>query len=136
MGKGREEVIVECYVVDSSVVAGRILEDEHLRPEFQEVFDKAVNGEVELVSPDLLVYEIGNILKTSILTKRNTLESAERLFELFFDIPISFIETVFVEVLRWSGNKKLTYYDATYAHLAHKTGNKLLTLDKHLIAFS
>jgi len=35
--------------------------DEHLRPEFQEVFDKAVNGEVELVSPDLLVYEIGNI---------------------------------------------------------------------------
>jgi len=41
MDKGREEVIVECYVVDSSVVAGRILEDEHLRPEFQEIFDKA-----------------------------------------------------------------------------------------------
>lgn len=124
---------MECYVVDSSVVAARVLEDEKLRPELQIIFDKAVNGETELISPDLLVYEVGNILKTSILTKRNTLESAERVFELFFDIPISFIETSFVEVLRWSGNKKLTYYDATYLHLAHKTGSKLLSLDKHLI---
>ncbi len=121
------------YVVDSSVVAARVLEDETLRPEWQKLFDDAVCGEVELLSPNILIYEIGNILRSAVLSKRYTLEKAERLFEMFFDISITFVEPVFQEVLTWSNQKNLSFYDASYGHLAYKTGFKLLSLDKQLV---
>lgn len=123
---------MEYYVVDSSVVAAKILEDEVLRPEWQIIFTKAVMGEVELLSPDFLVYEVGNILRTAVLRKRYTLEKAAVLFERFFDISITYIEPEFQEVFLWASKNDLSFYDASYAYLAKKTGHKLLTLDKKL----
>ena len=123
---------MEYYVVDSSVVAAKILEDEVLRPEWQIIFTKAVMGEVELLSPGLLVYEVGNILRTAVLRKRYTLEKATVLFERFFDISVTYIEPEFQEVFLWANDNNLSFYDASYGYLAQKTGYKLLTLDKKL----
>ncbi|WP_443736040.1 type II toxin-antitoxin system VapC family toxin [Treponema sp.] len=87
----------------------------------------------ELLSPECIVFEVGNSL--SKLLKRNLLEipKAQKCFKLFKNMPIKLIEVNFDNALMLSGEEKHYAYDMYYLDCAIRHKVPLLTYDLKLI---
>jgi len=110
------------YVLDTSTVLKWFLKekDTERAVRIKEFF---VNGEVNLIEPDLLLYEFTNALRYQ--EDINELEIGEAL-EGLFDLGISFI-TPKLSLLRMANGLALkndiTVYDAVYLILAKETNS-------------
>lgn len=123
------------FVVDSSFVLNFLLQDE--RKDFtSSLFRQVGDGKVELISVNLLPYEVLNGLKSAVLRKRVLLEVATQLAREFLEIPIETVETDWNKCLQLAFDKNLTVYDAAYLVLAKKYQVKILSLDPHLQPFA
>jgi predicted nucleic acid-binding protein len=80
-----------------------------------------------------LKYEIGNSLKSAVIQKRISFEKARDIFKIFGEMSIEYRDIDKKEVLNLSVKNNLSFYDASYLHLAKKNNAKLLTLDKRLM---
>lgn len=88
---------------------------------------------------DLAGYELGNVVwKECVLKGSTTLEEAvKRAEDVAKILEIMRIESVeytenFVEVMKISARLKITFYDASYLHIAKKNDFTLITGDKEL----
>ncbi len=88
---------------------------------------------------DLAGYELGNVVwKECVLKGSTTLEEAvKRAEDVAKILEIMRIESVeytenFVEVMKISTRLKITFYDASYLHIAKKNNFTLITGDKEL----
>jgi len=88
---------------------------------------------------DLAGYELGNVVwKECVLKGSTTLEEAvKRAEDVAKILEIMRIESVeytenFVEVMKISARLKITFYDASYLHIAKKNNFTLITGDKEL----
>lgn len=95
--------------------------------------DDYLSGNKDITAPDILLYEIANILahKTE-LTRRDV----KRLWRNFlqFEIPTIAPTSKFMsESLHLSLNKNLSVYDATYIILAKSRRSTLFTADVKLV---
>lgn len=122
------------YLVDASV-ACRFLLVEDLSDKAELVLSDFVSGLIDLAAPELIVYEVGNALRGAV--KRNLLEpdAASDKLELFLKLGIRYVELgrkEWVEVLAWSMENDMTYYDGAYVACSKKTGAPLLTADNAL----
>jgi len=88
---------------------------------------------------DLAGYELGNVVwKECVLKGSTTLEEAvKRAEDVAKILEIMRIESVeytenFVEVMKISARLKITFYDASYLHIAKKNDFTLITSDKEL----
>ena len=119
------------FVVDTSFVLAYLLPDEKVR-NVEEIFSKFEENKINLVSPQLLVYETMNGLRSAVLQKRQTEKTAELLLDSFLNMGILFEKVDEKEVLRLAFKKSITTYDASYVWLAKSQNIGLLTLDEKL----
>ena len=121
-------------VVDASVIMAALLPDEPAQPAARRVLERYVEGELELLAPTLLPYEIANsLLKAERRPEREVNADAvdeilERLEEL--DIPLKPIPMS--ETVSWARRYDRWAYDAAYLALAEREEAPLVTADKRL----
>ncbi len=119
------------YVVDASV-ATRFLLEEDLMGEARAVLNGHVEGEFELTAPPLIVYEVGNALRTA--AARNVIDRAlaAEYFRFFLGMRLGrlpFGDTDHDGTLGLSSGKGLSYYDGVYVWASREAGLPLLTAD-------
>lgn len=119
-------------VVDASVVLQWLLENPSARS--REILEEHLNGSEPLVAPELLNYEVGNVLVTK---ARLGSQDAADLFGYFLDLRIesySLGADEYQASLDLAHRYKLTVYDASYLALALALDVRLVTADKKLAA--
>lgn len=126
--------MVAAIVVDASVVAGWLLEDE--ANAYTEHVARQVESGAKLIAPNLLLWEVSNLLLMA--EKRGRLEG-DRAGPLMaklaalpweWDKPAHF--SVMNETMELGRSRGLTAYDAAYLRLAQERDLPLATQDKAL----
>jgi len=87
-----------------------------------------------LIGPGSIPWEIGNAFSAMFKQKRLSFEEAEKGISIFNRIPIRYIETDFVSVLKISSQASIYAYDAYFLDCAARQRAPLLTLDRKLKA--
>lgn len=119
-------------VVDASVVLQWLLEETSTAS--KEILNAHLNGGEPLIAPELLNYEVGNVLVTKV---RLTSDDAAELFSHFLDLGIetySLGAEEYSASLDLASRYRLTVYDASYVALASALDVRLVTADKRLAA--
>jgi predicted nucleic acid-binding protein len=113
-------------LVDANIYLAVVLNE----PEKQRIIE--ITKGAELVSPEVLPYEIGNALTTMFKRQRLNKEQAIKGFNIFDAIPVR-LESIDVFIaLDIACNFNLYAYDAYYLELAQRLNFPLLTLDNQM----
>lgn len=123
------------FVVDGSFVLAFLLPDERAAV-VDAVFEKFAQGQLSLVSPELLPYEVLNGLKTAVLRKRIASPLATQLARQFLALPLTLEKMDGRRCWQTAYQEKLTIYDAAYLTLARTHHGRLLSFDQDLKPFS
>ncbi len=119
-------------VVDASVVLQWLLEDPAAKS--QRVLEAHLAGIDGLVAPDLLDYEVANVLGTKTRLK---MADAVQAFEHYLALDITTYSLGGEELqhaLQLAYEHKLTVYDASYLALAFALKTRFVTADHRLAA--
>ncbi|MCX6705818.1 MAG: type II toxin-antitoxin system VapC family toxin [Candidatus Woesebacteria bacterium] len=119
------------FVVDSSVLMAVLMPDENKSLKVKKLL-KIIVSKNKIIAPNLLIYEIGNGLKSAALSKRITFSQAGFLLNTFNQLSINLVSIDINSVFKTAIEHKMTFYDASYFYLAKLNKCKLLTLDHHL----
>jgi len=117
-------------VVDASVVLQWLLEEPSAKS--GEILEGHLNGREPLIAPELLNYEVGNVLVTKV---KLTSQDASDLFGYFLDLRIetySLGPDEYRVSLELAHRYRLTVYDASYLALALALDVDLVTADRRL----
>ena len=121
-------------VVDASVALKWYLDDEELGAKALTVLTHYVSGDINMIAPSLLEYEVINGLKIAQKRGRinkNTIQSA---VEGFFNLEIKVYDACyfFDEALDIMNSFDISLYDASYLALAVNKKSPFVTADKVL----
>ncbi len=119
-------------VLDASVVLKWILDDEAGADRVARLKDAHVAGQEIVAVPDLLFYEIGNVLATKTRLSEAAVTEA---FSLLWDFSLERFDLGLEEFqsgLTLSKKYKITLYDAAYVELSRKLKCIFVTADKKL----
>ncbi len=124
------------FVVDSSVVFKwyRQSGDEDYVPQAVSILERHLRGDIEIHVPDLLFYELGNILRLKeTLVSKDGLTILRETFALALqihpiDLPLS------EEAFRFAREHDITFYDASFVALSHLLDASFITADKKLFS--
>lgn len=124
------------FVVDSSVVFKwyRQPRDEDYVPQAVSVFERHLQGDIEIHVPDILFYELGNILwLKETLVSKDVLTILRETFALalqihVIDLPLS------EEAFRFAREHDITFYDASFVALSYLLDASFITADKKLFS--
>jgi predicted nucleic acid-binding protein len=117
-------------VVDASVVLKWLLAEPSA--EAEALLEKHLNGGDPLVAPELLYYEIGNVL---VIKTKLTAQETSELFGYFMDLHIeaySLGADEYETAIDLAHQYKLSVYDAAYLGLALALDSRLVTADRRL----
>lgn len=120
-------------VIDASVAIKWFVEEPD-SPAAHQLLDAHATGERTLVAPDLLIYEVSNVLlRNRTFSVVEVQRSVERLYELEVDLiaPTREVVTAAIDV---AAAHHLTFYDALYVQLARHLALPLYTADRKLIS--
>ncbi len=118
-------------VVDASYLMSYLIPDERV----DEVgYKKLHSGKMDLTAPELLKFEVGNVLLLALKRKRLTMSMAEEVLRSFAELPIVFEKINESGVFLLAQKYNLTFYDASYVWLAKKLNVNLLTRDRKMLA--
>lgn len=118
-------------VLDTSVVAKLFL-DELYSKEAIKIKDEHVGGNLEVLAPALLKYELINTL----FYKRFAIEEIEEALEVITDYGFSFADLegmVFNRIAELSVKYGITAYDAAYIALGYLSNADVYTADEKLL---
>lgn len=118
-------------VVDASFCLSFLLPDESVN-QVDKTFSDYVMGNLLLIAPTLLPYEVGNGLCSAIRQKRITFKQANQLLDAFLDLELDLSATDILFAFHLAKQHDLTVYDASYLSLAFEKNVYLFTLDKDL----
>ncbi len=124
------------YIIDSSVIVSYLMFDEKISPEHLNIIDLHSHHNNTLFAPHLLLFEVGNSLRSGVLSKRITTKQAVTLFSKLSDLDISLSLPSHNPTLTLAIENNLSYYDASYLALAKQLKAPLLTLDKKLLSLT
>ncbi len=123
---------MEKVVADASVIVKWFV-DEVYSENARKLRDEFINGSVEIISTELMPYEVLNALKYTKLFKTEELIMIAKSLTLYgfrlFPLTGKFAERT-VEIAM---EKDITIYDASYIALAEELKAKLYTADEKLI---
>ena len=123
---------MEKVVADASVIVKWFV-DEVYSENARKLRDEFINGSVEIISTELMPYEVLNALKYTKLFKTEELIMIAKSLTLYgfrlFSLTGKFAERT-VEIAM---EKDITIYDASYIALAEELKAKLYTADEKLI---
>ncbi len=113
-------VIIKWFVNETDSDAALALRDAHK------------SGETQLIAPDLLIYEVANVLLHHPRFMENEIAKAvHSLYDIQLEIIVPTAELVQVAV-HLASRHKLTLYDALYLGMARELGVELITADHKL----
>lgn len=119
-------------ILDANVIAKWFIEEDNTERAL-EIRDKFVNGELTIIEPTLLLYELGNVFWKH-PAKRS--EDVELDFKALFDLGLDFFDVLRPDALgaihKTAKSFEITFYDATYVYLARELDCKLITADERL----
>ncbi|MDR1147742.1 MAG: type II toxin-antitoxin system VapC family toxin [Spirochaetaceae bacterium] len=110
-------------MIDASVLICIILNE----PEKKKVI--SLTEETELVSPEIISFEIGNALSRMYKKHRLNEEQIVKSYELFETLPLRFVKVDMAKALKLSCKYSIYAYDAYYLETAYRLKLPLLTLD-------
>ncbi len=115
-------------VIDSSVIIKWLSSDREENLDYADnILADAQNGRVELITPELAKYEVGNVL---LFSKNLSPGQVKIVLVKFYNLPLSFInesEELAKETFELAFNLKITYYDASFLSLARQYDATLVT---------
>jgi predicted nucleic acid-binding protein len=120
-------------VLDASVVLGWLLR-EPLPEALARLLDDHVAGRVPAVAPELLRYEVGNVLARGASLDAAAARSG---YERFLALEIQTFalgDDEYRAALDLALNRGVTVYDASYVALARALGARFATADRQLAA--
>lgn len=120
------------FVIDTSALISYLLPDEESNKKIKQIFDNFNIVDYTFYAPHLLIYEVGNVLKSATLRNRVSTKDAKVILEKFLDLPIIFLKVDYLKTLELSIKHNLTFYDASYLQLSIQKKVDLLTTDKRL----
>jgi predicted nucleic acid-binding protein len=110
-------------MVDASTLICIILNE----PEKTEII--SLTQEAEIVSPEMIAFEIGNALSRMVRKRRLDKDQAVKAYTVFESIPIRLVKVDMHKALSISGKYSMYAYDAYYLETACRLKLPLLTLD-------
>jgi len=118
-------------VLDASVIIKWFTQEEK-REQAIDLREKHINGDIEIVVPDLLLYEVSNALRFNPNFKEEDIKKAiQSLFDIDINIVVPVQETL-QEAVDIAYSKNITIYDAFYIALAQTIGFDFITADEKL----
>jgi predicted nucleic acid-binding protein len=124
------------YVVDSSIVFKwyRQPGDEDYVPQAVSILEHHLHGDLEIHVPDLLFYELGNILRfKETLVSKDALTILRETYALALQMH-SIGLLLAEETFRFAREYDVTFYDASFVALSHLLQASFITADKKLSA--
>lgn len=118
-------------VLDASVVAKWFKEEEYTSNalKIREGFCRGIH---EVVIPDLLLYEISNVLRyDKKFNKKIIAEIINSILDMNIDITIPFLKLI-SDAVSMAYERNITVYDAIYVVLARNINGIFITADKTL----
>ena len=126
-----KEDLNKYYVLDSSVVIKWFSNEDYTETAL-ELRDKFVEGDIEIVVPDLQIYEIANALRYNKQIKKSGVENAVKsLIEIGIKI-ISPKSEVMKTAIDMAYDYDLTIYDSYFIALAKDLNFMFVTADEKL----
>ena len=119
-------------VLDASVILKWFFEDEDGGDRAAHMKDEHVAGNETIAAPELLFYEIGNVLATKIRLTEGAISDA---FSLLWDFSLERFDLgleEFQSSLVLSRKFKITLYDAVYIELSRRLKCTFVTADRKL----
>jgi predicted nucleic acid-binding protein len=125
---------VKSIVVDASVVLKWFLADEDRGKSALELFEKLLAGELRLVAPTLLEFEIANGLAMAARRGRLGRDTARAAIQGFLDLEIDMVDFshYYGRMFEIADTYDLSAYDAAYVAVAAETGFEMITADREL----
>ncbi len=119
-------------VLDASVVLKWLFDDEAGSERAARLKDAHVSGQEIVAAPDLLFYEVGNVLAT---TTRLPASAVAEAFSLLWNFGLERFDLGLEEyqaALALAGKHRTTLYDAAYVELSRRLKCRFVTADKKL----
>ena len=130
------------WVIDASVLAKVYLRDEEFAPLAEQIVRRYVDGSIELVAPQLILYEIPSAIQAAARRSRLDPRDARQAIRDFFDLRIPTLgdaatlpRMVQSAYLR-AAQVGCLMYDALYLIVAEALGYQFVTADESSTAQS
>ena len=119
------------FVVDASVVIKWFIEEKDTATALR-LRSNHTEGKTILIAPDLLIYEVANVLLFSHLFDPVDIKKClQDLYDLEIDLINPAINLI-LPTIDLASSKKISIYDASYLALAREFDIKLITADEKL----
>lgn len=118
-------------IVDASVVLSAFFPDED-QDQAQALIRDHVIGHLQLMAPDLLLYEVTNAVLQARRRRRISDEQAEQILSSFEELGISLTPVSWKQMIPLALHFDRSAYDAAYLALAEATAQPLITGDSRL----
>ena len=121
-------------VIDASVVLKWYLDDEELGTKAINILTHYVSGDINIIAPSLLEYEVMNGLKIAQKRGRIDKKSLQSGIEGFFNLEIKLYNASHfsAKALEIINSSNISLYDASYLALAENEKSPFVTADKVL----
>jgi predicted nucleic acid-binding protein len=128
---------VTTCVVDATVAAKWLLPaaGEGLLDKAQELMAKHVSRQLQLLAPDLIESELGNVLCKAVRRNRISRNDADSSLQNFAVLAIQVVPTsdLLAQALQIALTCNRSFYDSLYVALALATKTDLITADERLV---
>jgi len=126
--------VAEQLVVDANVVAKLYLRDERYTANTDLLFSRFERGEVQLVAPRLITYEVPAVIKQGVVRVKAAKQTWQGALSSFESLGLSIVDDsdAKYEATRLAIDYACTYYDALYLLLAEDLGCRFITADEKL----
>ena len=126
--------MAEQLVVDANVVAKLYLRDERYTANTDLLFSRFQRGEVQLIAPRLITYEVPAAIKQGAFRVKAAKETWQAALLSFESLGLSIVDDseAKYEAIRLAINYACAYYDALYLLLAEDLGCRFITADEKL----
>ncbi len=91
-----------------------------------------LTSETSAVSPEILPYELGNVLTAMVKRKQLSHKEALAAYDAVSSIPVRLISVDIQQALRLALDYNIYAYDAYFLQCAKQLSSPLLTLDKRM----
>ena len=120
-------IVLMTILADANIFLSVLLNE----PEKEKIIN--LTKEAELVSPEILPYEVGNALSSLYKRNRLNLEKVRKCYQAFLTIPVRLVPSEIVRSLEIAAKFKIDAYDAYYLETALRLKLKILTLDRRMM---
>lgn len=125
----------QAYVIDASTSLKWVFTGEADATIAQTLLQNYLTGKLELLSPDLWLYEIANGIRSAVMRRLVPVRKGQKLLKLLFDArpQLVFPDPLITQCYKNAIKFHISLYDSAYVTLALETGEKLITSDAKLI---